>query len=320
MVLRDAEIARAEAKRDADIAKAEAERDTTIRSANARQDGETNRYEAETRIAESARDYEMKRADYNSSVNDKRADADLAYDLSKHKKSQLVKKEEVQVEVVAKQQQVLVQEQEILRREKELDATVRKPAEARRFQIQVDADAEQYRLEAEAKGAAQAERQRGNAEAAVIQAKGLAGAEALKAKGLAEAEAIRAKGLAEAEAMAKKAESWKQYNQAALIQMVVEALPKMAEAVAAPLAKTDRITIIGGGADGSAGASRLTRDVTNIMAQLPPVMESLTGVDLAGVVRRMAGQADLRPSDHTASDPPRTIGLADELDLDNSGS
>ncbi len=319
IVLRDAEIARAEAKRDADIAKAEAARDATIRSANARQAGETNRYAAETKIAESARDYEMKRADYNASVNDKRAEADLAYDLSKHRKSQLVKKEEVQVEVVAKQQQVLVQEQEILRREKELDATVRKPAEARRYQVQVDADAEQYRLEAEAKGAAEAERQRGNAEAAVIQAKGLAAAEALKAKGLAEAEAIRAKGLAEAEAMAKKAESWKQYNQAALIQMVVEALPKMAEAVASPLAKTDRITIVGGGSDASAGASKITRDVTDIVAQLPPVMESLTGVDLAGVVRKMAGQAELRPGERSTEDAVETVGLADEIDLDDTG-
>jgi len=299
MVLRDAEIARAEAKRDADIAKAEAERDATIRSANARQAGETNRYEAETMIAESARDYEMKRADYNSSVNERRADADLAYDLAKHKKSQLVKKEEVQVEVVAKEQQVLVQEQEILRREKELIATVHKPADAKLFQVQKEADAEKYRLEAEAAGHAEAEKLRGAAEASVleargsgeaaaIKAKGLADAEALKAKGLAEADAIKAKGLSEAEAMAEKAESWKQYNQAALVQMVVEALPKMADSIAQPLSKTERITIVGGG-DGGAGASKLTRDVTDIVAQVPPVVESLTGIDLAKMVRSATG-------------------------------
>jgi len=306
LVLRDAEIARAEAKRDADIAKAEAERDATIRSANARQAGETNRFEAETKIAESARDYEMKRADYNASVNDKRADADLAYDLARHKKSQLVKKEEVQVEVVAKEKQVMVQEQEILRREKELVATVHKPAEAAQFQVLKEADAEKYRLEAEAAGRAEAEKLRGGAEAAVIEArgageaaairaKGLADAEALKAKGLAEAEAIKAKGLSEAEAMAEKAESWKQYNQAALVQMVVETLPQMAEAIAMPLAKTESITIVGGG-DGSAGASKLTRDVTDIVAQVPPVVESLTGIDLAKMVRTATGIDDEEPS------------------------
>ncbi len=304
LVLRDAEIARAEAKRDADIAKAEAERDATIRGANARQAGETNRYGAETKIAESARDYEMNRADYNSSVNEKRADADLAYDLAKHRKSQQVRKEEVQVEVVSKQQQVLVQEQEILRKEKELEATVMKPAEARRHQVKVEAEAEQFKLETEARGRAEAERQRGTAEAAVIKATGLAEAEAfkaggfaeaetIKAKGLSEAETIKAKGLSEAEAMSEKAESWKQYNQAALIQMVVEALPKMAEAVAEPLSKTDRITIVGGGGDSSAGASKITRDVTDIVAQLPPVMESLTGIDLAQIVRGMTDKAGL---------------------------
>ncbi len=309
LVLRDAEIARAEAKRDADIAKAEAERDATIKSANARQAGETNRFGAETKIAESARDYEMKRADYNSSVNSKRADADLAYELAQHKKSQLVRKEEVQVEVVQKEQQVLVQEQEIMRREKELIATVHKPAEATVFRVQREADAERYRLEAEAAGRAEAEKLRGQADASVIQAKGAGEGEAVKAmglgeaaaiqaKGLAEAEAIKAKGLAEAEAMAEKAESWKQYNQAALIQMVVDVLPKMAEAVSAPLAKTDRITIIGGG-DGGAGASKLTRDVTDIVASVPPVVESLTGVDLSRMVKDVAG---IIPTSEPAAD------------------
>ena len=288
MVLRDAEIARAEAKRDADIAKAEAERDATIRSANARQAGETNRFGAETKIAESARDYEMKRADYNSSVNERRADADLAYDLARHKKSQLVRKEEIQVEVVAKQQQVAVQEQEILRREKELIATVHKPAEAKQYQVQKEAEAERFRLEAEAAGRAEAEKLRGTADASVIEAKGSGEASAIQAKGLAEAEAIKAQGLAEAEAMAEKAESWKQYNQAALAQMMVDVLPKMAAAVAEPLSKTDRITIVGGG-DGTAGASKLTQDVTQIVSQVPPVVESLTGLDLTKMVRSVAG-------------------------------
>ena len=288
LVLRDAEIARAEAKRDADIAKAEAERDSTIRSANARQEGETNRFDAETKIAESARDYEMKRADYNSSVNERRADADLAYDLARHKKSQLVRKEEIQVEVVAKQQQVAVQEQEILRREKELIATVHKPAEAKQYQVQREAEAERFRLEAEAAGRAEAEKLRGAADASVITAKGTGEASAIQARGLAEAAAIQAKGLAEAEAMAEKAESWKQYNQAALVQMMVEVLPKMAQAVAEPLSKTDRITIIGGG-DGAAGASKVTQDVMQIVAQVPPVVESLTGLDLTKMVRSVSG-------------------------------
>ncbi len=292
LVLRDAEIARAEAKRDADIAKAEAERDSTIKSANARQEGETNRFGAETKIAESARDYEMKRADYNSSVNERRADADLAYDLAKHKKSQLVKKEEIQVEVVEKQQQVALQEQEILRREKELVATVHKPAEANQFQVQKQAEAERYRLEAEAAGRAEAEKLRGSADASVIEARGSGEASAIRAKGLAEAEATKAQGLAEAEAMAEKAESWKQYNQAALVQMMVDVLPKMAEAVAAPLAKTDRITIVGGGNDATAGASKLTQDVTQIVSQIPPVVESLTGLDMAKMVRNVAGVDD----------------------------
>jgi len=52
-------------------------------------------------------------------------------------------------------------------------------------------------------------------------------AEAIRLKGDAEAFALEAKGMAEAEQLARKAEAYKQYKDAAIVDMLVEALPKV---------------------------------------------------------------------------------------------
>jgi flotillin len=129
---------------------------------------------------------------------------------------------------------------------------------------------------------------RGLAEAEVIKAKGLAEAEAEKAQGLAEAEVVRAKGLAEAEAMMRKAEAWRHFNQAAISQMFIERLPEITRALAEPLSKVDRIVVISNAGNG-VGASRITQDVVNMVAQIPPVLESLTGINVRDLVARLPG-------------------------------
>ncbi len=42
----------------------------------------------------------------------------------------------MQIKVVERAQQIQVQEQEIIRRERELDATIRKPAEAEKYKLE----------------------------------------------------------------------------------------------------------------------------------------------------------------------------------------
>ncbi len=278
----------AQVKRDAIIAQAEADRDSTIKSAQANQAGQTAKFEADTEVAQSNRDYQMRLAEYQASVNLKKAEADLAYDLQRFKTGQSVKKEEVQVEVVEKQSRIQVQEQEIQRKQKELEATVQKPAEAERRRVETLAEAQKFKLETEAAGDASATKARGFAEADVVKAKGVAEAESKKAQGLAEAEVIRAQGLAEAEAMAKKAESWRQYGEAAITQMFIEMLPNLAGRIAEPLSKTEKIVIVSTGGD-SGGASKVTKDVTNIMAQLPPALEAVSGIDLKAMVGKITG-------------------------------
>lgn len=268
----------AQVKRDADIGEAEAARDAIIKSAEARQEGEAAKFRAETKIAESEKDYKVEKAAYEAEVNRKTAEAELAYTIQQNIENQKVKAEEVQIEVIAKQKQIEVQEQEVQRKEKELAATVRKPAEAEQHRVRTLADARQYQLKTESEGEAEAIRMRGIGEA-----------DAARARGLAQAEVIRKQGLSEAEATAEKAEAWKQYTQAAVIQQVIDALPEVAAAISTPLAQTDRIVVISsGGEEGSgAGTSKITKDITNIVAQVPTTIEALTGVDLVAAIREL---------------------------------
>ena len=213
----------------------------------------------------------------------------------------MVKKEEVQVQVVEKEALIAVQEQEIRRREKELEATIRKPAEAERETVRTLAEAERYKLETEASGRAAAVRAEGLAAAEITKAKGLAAADVVQATGLAEAAAEQARGLAQAavimaqgEAVAKamqlKAEAWRQYGEAAIVQTIVEVLPQLAKNVAEPLSKVEKIVIVNSGSGRAAGASKITQDVADIVAQLPPVVEGLTGVDLKELLARFVNK------------------------------
>jgi flotillin len=268
----------AQVKRDAVIAQAEADRDAMIKSSQATQAGQEAKFAADTKIAEAQRDYSSNVAQYQAAVNQKKAEADLAYDLQRFKTGQLVKAEEVQVSIVEKQKQIELQQQEILRRQRELEATVQKPADAERYRVETLANATKFQLETEAEGAASAAKAKGFASADVSKATGIAEAEANKARGLAEAAVIEAQGKATASAMQAKAESFKQYNEAAVIEMIVRVLPEVAGKISEPLAKTEKMVIINSGNGPGGGASKLTGDVTQIIAQLPPVLESLTGV------------------------------------------
>ena len=163
--------------------------------------------------------------------------------------------------------------------EKELEATVVKQAEADRRaavlraqglqeaaileaegrkQAQIaTAEAEAQKLQREGQGRASAVEAEGKAEAEKIRAVGLAEAERLEATGLAQAKAIEAQGLAEAAAIKEKAAAWREFNDAARLQTILEKLPAIIEssapvfqAVAEPLGKIDKVVMIDQGGNG----------------------------------------------------------------------
>jgi len=106
--------------------------------------------------------------------------------------------------------------------------------------------------------------------------------ERIRLIGAAEARAVEAVGRAEAERMRMKASAYKQYGDAAVLALVLEALPQIAAEVSAPLAKTDEIVLIGGG-------DRTTQELTKLVGTLPPAVQALTGVDLTGALGKIPG-------------------------------
>jgi len=290
----------AEVKRDGAIGEAQATRDATIKAAQFRQEGETAKFEAETKIAMSNRDYEMEVANYTKDVNTQKADADLAYDLQKHTSMRQVREQEVEVEIVEKHKRIELENLEIERKQKELEATIQRPADAKKYEVERIAEAERFRLENVAEGESRSKKLTGFAHAEVVQAQGTADAEAEKAKGLAhaevvrqqglsEAEVIRQSGLAEAEGSMEKARAWQEYNEAAIAQLLIEKLPEIASAISEPMGRIDKITIVGTGGDGSrgTGASKITQDIGQVLAELPPVVKSLSGVDLQALIQSL---------------------------------
>jgi flotillin len=119
-------------------------------------------------------------------------------------------------------------------------------------------------------------------------------AERQRIETLAQAERTRLRLMAEAEGMRKKAEAWQNYNSAALADLIVAKLPEIAAAVAAPLSKIDKIVLIGDGG-GAGGVEHITRSVTQVIAQVPAVVEAVSGVnlnDLLGRLRSTNGAAE----------------------------
>ncbi|MGH2556979.1 MAG: flotillin domain-containing protein, partial [Actinomycetota bacterium] len=99
--------------------------------------------------------------------------------------------------------------------------------------------------------------------------------------GQARADAVLAVGQAEAEAMEKKAEAYRKYEDAAVLDLLVSRLPEVARAIAEPIGNVKDITIID-----TEGASKLTRVSANTMRQLDAMLESFTGSSLSELVGR----------------------------------
>lgn len=296
----------AQIRKQAEIADALANRDTQIQQANAsreaavaRSSADQERVKAETESlalqAESQRNLSLKKAAFDAEIKKQQATADKAYDIQSNVTQQQVVAEAVRVTEVEKNAQIKVQQAEIQRRELELQATIQKAAEAERRRIETVAEAERQRLILEAQGQADASKARGLGEAEASRARGLAEAEVIRARGLAEAEVIRAKGEAEADAMKVKAAAFHEYNQAAVLDKLLSNMPEVVRAIAEPLSKVDRVTIVSTGDSSSEGigANRITGDIMKVAAQVPALFELLSGTrvnELMKHVPSLAGQ------------------------------
>lgn len=337
----------AEVKRDAEIGQAEANRDSKIKASLALQEGEKVRLSTEAQIAQSNRETEIQKAQVAAEIEKERARARQAGPLSEAQAKQEVVAEEVRIEKIRTQEQISVQEQEVLRKEKELEATIVKQAEAERRasvlraqgeqeaqilaaegrkQAEIaQAEAESQKLQREGEGRAKAVEAEGRAEAEKIRALGLAQAEQLEAKGLAEAKAIEAQGLAEAKAIMEKAAAWREFNDAARLQTILEKLPEIIEssapvfqAIAEPLGSIDKVVMIDNGSsngngDGkSSGLNRFAQTSPNLIFSLLQQLQAL-GLNLPDVLAQLGveqkdGKIGLATNGSAENDSPKNDG------------
>src|SRR5882724_2556181 len=274
-IKRDADVAAAEADRDTAIKRAEAQRASAIAKAQADQERVAAETSSLAKQAEAQRDLDIKRANFLETTKKAQAQADKAYEIETNIMQQQVATEAVRVQQVEREAQVKVQEAEIARREKELIATVLKPAEVERQRIETLAEAEKQRLIVDAEGHASS----------------------IRAQGEAEAEIIFKKGEAEAKAMNIKAEAFQEYNQAAVVDRLFTSLPDIVKAIATPLANVDKITIVSTGNGDASGMYKLTGDVTKIAAQVPALFEALSGMQMSDLLQkvRMIGDKPPKP-------------------------
>jgi flotillin len=272
-IKRDAEVAAAEADRDIAIKRAEATRASAIAKAEADQERVAAETASLAKQAEAERDLNIKKANFLETTRKAQAQADKAYEIETNVMQQQVLTEAVKAQQVEREAQVKVADAEIARRERELIATVLKQAEIERQRIETLANAERQRLIVEAEGRASATR----------------------AQGEAEAEIIFKKGEAEAKAMNIKAEAFQEYNQAAVVDKLITSLPDVVRALAEPLSKVDKITIVSTGNGDAAGAYKLTGDVTKIAAQVPALFEALSGMEMSELLGKIRLIGDKSP-------------------------
>ncbi|WP_129264526.1 flotillin family protein [Streptomyces sp. M3] len=255
---------------------ARAKQEADIAEAIARRASEQARLKAAEEIAIAERTFYLKQAEIKAETEAAAAKANAAGPLAEAARQQEVLSEQ---EKVAERQAALT--------DRELDTKVRKPADAARYQAEQEAEARRIAQVKEAE--ADAERSRLTGQGEKLHRSALA--DAVRIEGESEAAAIAAKGAAEAEAMQKKADAFKQYGDAAVLQMLVEVLPQVVAKASEPLSAVDKLTVIS-----TDGASQLSRTVADNVAQGVELLNSTTGVDLAALLRNLQGKAEATES------------------------
>ena len=263
-------------RKNAQIAKANAQRDISIASANAQQEANAVRVEAEKKIAEQDAELAIQQANMKVRSETKRAEADAAYSIQEESQRQVIEVTRANADIARKEKEAELAEKEIALKERQLDAEIRKQADALKYQMEKQAEADLIKQQREA----EAEKYRALQAAEAKKAE----AEALRYMMEQEAAGIRAKGLAEAEAIEKKAEAQKKMGEASVLEMYLTALPEVVKNAASPLSQTDRIVMYGDG-----NATKVVKDVMSSASQIMEGMKESTGIDLSALLAGIVG-------------------------------
>lgn len=274
-------------KRNAAIAKAQAERDVQIAQAEANSQSNEARVTAEAEIAKRNNELDIKKSELKILADVKKAEADAAYKVQEQEQQKIIETVTVDAQIARTERESELRRQEVLVKKQKLDAEIRAQADAERYREEQQAEALLYKRKKDAEARLYEDQKRAEAEKAKAEAYRFQKeqeAEGVRAVGLAEAEAIEAKLLAEAKGIAEKAEAMKQFGDAAVIEMVVKALPEIAKNVSEPLSKVDKITMYGEGNN-----TKLLRDIVDGTTQVTEGVAAGMGLDIKSLISGFLG-------------------------------
>ena len=283
-------------KKNASIAKAQADRDVAIAQAEADKAANDARVLADTQIAQKNTELEIKKAELKISSDTKKAEADAAYTIQEQEQQKSIETARVNAQIAKAERDAELKKQEVEIAKQKLDADIRAQADAERYRMEQEAQADLFKRQKEAEAKRYEEEQAAEAMKKAAEAAKFAKeqeAAGIAAVGRAEAEAIQAKALAEAEGIDRKAEAMKKYGEAAIVEMIMEALPEIAKNVAEPLSKVDKITMYGEG-----NSAKLLSDIVNGTTQVTEGLTAGMGIDLKSLLAGIIG------GKMAESDPP----------------
>ena len=235
----------------------EKEREAAVARAAAEQESHKARVEADAVMAEQDKQLAMLQAGYKIEADQEKAKADEAYRIEQERVRKTYEAEHAAADLTRLEKETELKKQEVAIERERLNVEIREKAAAEKDARIFEAEAEKFERQAKA--------------------------DAQLYESEKEAEAIRQRGDAEAEAIRKKAEAMQLYGQAAMLEMVVEKLPQIAQAVSEPLSKTEKIILFGEG-----GASSMARDTAGTMLQTFEAVRDTVGLDIPKLLRSVA--------------------------------
>ena len=294
-------------KKNAAIAKAQADRDVAIAQAEADKAANEARVAADTEIAQKNNQLAIRQSELKISADTKQAEADAAYEIQKQAQQKSIETTTVNAQIARAEREAELKRQEVEVTRQKLDADIRAQADAQRYRAEQEAQADLFRRQKDAEALRYEQEQAAEAQKIAAQAARFAKeqeADGIAAVGRAEAEAIQARALAEAEGIDRKAEAMKKYGEAAIVEMVMQALPEIAKNVAEPLSRVDRITMYGEG-----NSAKLLGDIINGTTQITEGFTAGMGVDIRSLLMGALGGRLAAPAGET---PPTVVNIHPE--------
>lgn len=256
----------AQISKNAAIAKSNAEREIEVAKAENAKQANDAKVKAAEDIATRNNDLAIKQAQLQQEADTRKAQAAAATGIEEENQRKIKEVAATNANIAKAEREAELKQKQIQLKEYELDALVRKQAEADKFAAEKQAEADLVRRQKEAE--AKAYEAVKNAEAKKAQADADRYAAEQQAAG------IQAVGAAEAAAIEAKAEAQKKMGEASIIEMYFKALPDVVASAAAPLAKVDKIVQYGDG-----NSTKLVKDVMTSANQIMEAMAD-SGIDI----------------------------------------